>query len=184
MDSVTCYCGGMQLIAAGPGVRMQPEQLCAAGMSEGERCAHLSATRIMRSRFLPSSLGLTPAGSEGKKMRQAARSLRTKSLSGGPSFSAAPPDRTCKQTQARGLSPCGPACSFRAYENCIQQHLLPRGCCDVVCLLRLPIRTGGAPDASPRWLSALLQAGHKPNLLTRHRRTCESRMDRKCMNNC
>ena len=43
---------------------------------------HLSATRIIRSRFLPSSLGLVLAGCAGKKMRQAALSLRHKVVDG------------------------------------------------------------------------------------------------------
>ena len=44
-------------------------------------CAHLSATRIMRSRFLPSSLGLTLLVCGGKKICHAARSFRAKSAS-------------------------------------------------------------------------------------------------------
>lgn len=47
--------------------------------------ARLSATRIMRSRFLPSSLGVVTAGGGGKKICHAARSLREKSTSGATS---------------------------------------------------------------------------------------------------
>ena len=47
--------------------------------------ACLSATRIMRSRFLPSSLGVVTAGGGGKKICHAARSLREKSTSGATS---------------------------------------------------------------------------------------------------
>lgn len=44
--------------------------------------AHLSATRIMRSRFFPSSLGLMLLASGGKKIAQAALTFRTKSVMG------------------------------------------------------------------------------------------------------
>ena len=43
---------------------------------------HLSATRIMRRRFLPSSFGLMDLACGGKKMAQAAFTLRTKSDTG------------------------------------------------------------------------------------------------------
>ena len=60
---------------------------------------YLSATRIMRRRFLPSSLGLMLLGCGGKKMAQAARTLRTKSVTGpcapAVSWAASLPPLTC-----------------------------------------------------------------------------------------
>ena len=83
---------------------------------------HLSATRIIRSRFLPSSLGLVLAGCAGKKMRQAALSLRTKSLMGAAADESLP---AAGEEAAPGLS-CG---HMRAHSPCqesmlwIAQHL-------------------------------------------------------------
>ena len=70
-------------------------------------CLYLSATRIMRRRFLPSSLGLMLLGCGGKKMAQAARTLRTKSVTGPFALDCLclglPPCRPSPMTQHRGI---------------------------------------------------------------------------------
>lgn len=65
-------------------------------LSHLKYCPHLSATRIMRRRFLPSSLGLMLLGCGGKKIAQAARTLRTKSETGPFSCAESSPALTCQ----------------------------------------------------------------------------------------